>query len=535
LSITHTASVVLDHIAFDWPDGTPVFRHLSAAFSTGRTGLIGPNGTGKSTLLKLIAGELVPASGSITATGTIGYLPQQLTLHTADTVADLLGVRERLDAFRAIESGDADPRHFDTLMDDWGIEDRIRAELEDFGLNTLDPDRPVSTLSGGETVLTAFAGLRLARNEVVLLDEPTNNLDRDARHQLYEAVATWRGTLIVVSHDVALLDLMDDTAELRAGCLSIFGGPYTAYRKHLKREQTAAEQALRTAEQKLKTEERQRIEAQTKLARRQRYARTDFENKRKPKVVMKQRKTEAQVSAGKLRGELDEKVATAREAVAERAGRVRHDRIISIDLPDPDVPPSRRLAELRDQERTIVIQGPERVALTGRNGIGKTRLLETITRDRPWPEGRAHALAQTDRIGYLPQRLDHLDEEASILDMVRKAAPHTLLNTIRANLDRLLFRTDTVDRRIGDLSGGERFRVALAMVLLTDPPNQLLILDEPTNSLDLDSIDELVDALDAYHGGLIIVSHDDAFLDRIGIDVWIELTAEGLSQTMKEN
>src|SRR5699024_3658528 len=121
----------------------------------------------------------------------------------------------------------------------------------------------------------------------------------------------------------------------------------------------------------------------------------------------------------------------------------------------------------------------------------------------------------TSRIGYLPQRLDHLDEEASILDMVRKAAPHTPLNTVRANLARFLFRTETVDRKVGDLSGGERFRVALAIVLLTDPPNQLLVLDEPTNSLDLDSIDELVAALDAYHGGLIVVSHDDAFLDRI--------------------
>ena len=535
MSITHTASVVLDQITFDWPDGTVVFHHLSAAFSTGRTGLIGPNGTGKSTLLKLIASELVPTSGSITTTGTIGYLPQQLTLRTADTVADLLGAREQLDAFRAIESGDADPRHFAALMDDWGIEDRIRAELEASGLNALDPDRRVSTLSGGETVLTAMAGLRLARNEIVLLDEPTNNLDRDARNQLYEALATWRGTLIVVSHDVALLDLMDTTAELRAGHLSIFGGSYTAYQKRLDQEQTAAERALRTAEQKLKTEERQRIEAQTKLARRQRYAHTDFENKRKPKVIMKQRKTEAQVSAGKLRGELHEKVDTARETVAERARQVRRGRTISIDLPDPDVPPSRRLAELRDHERTIVLQGPERVALTGRNGIGKTRLLETITSDRPWPEGQAQAQAQTSRIGYLPQRLDHLDEEASILDMVRKAAPHTPLNTIRANLARFLFRTETVDRKVGDLSGGERFRVALAIVLLTDPPNQLLVLDEPTNSLDLDSIDELVAALDAYHGGLIVVSHDDAFLDRIGIDVWIDLTAEGLSQTMKEN
>ncbi|MDR2280074.1 MAG: ATP-binding cassette domain-containing protein, partial [Gordonia sp. (in: high G+C Gram-positive bacteria)] len=151
---------------------------MSATFGTGRTGLIGPNGAGKSTLLKLIADNLTPASGSIAATGTVGYLPQQLTLGTDDTVADLLGARGRLDAFRAIASGDADPRHFRALEDDWEIENHIAAELERLGLRALDPDRPVSTLSGGETVLTALAGLRLAGDEIVLLDEPTNNLDR---------------------------------------------------------------------------------------------------------------------------------------------------------------------------------------------------------------------------------------------------------------------------------------------------------------------------------------------------------------------
>ncbi|UUE19308.1 ABC-F family ATP-binding cassette domain-containing protein [Microbacterium sp. J1-1] len=530
MSITQNPSVVLSGLSFTWPDGTNVLDSITAAFSNGRTGLLGTNGTGKTTLLRLIAGDMMPTTGTITVTGHVGYLPQHLVLQTTSTVADLLGIRGQLDALRAIESGDADPRHFDALGDAWDVDARARASLDGIGLSNLSFDREVGTLSGGETILTALAGLRLSEDEIVLLDEPTNNLDRQARHDLYDAIREWRGALVVVSHDVTLLDLMDNTAELRTGSLTVFGGNYSAFRQYMEQEQAAAEQALRTAEQKVKTEERQRIDAQTKLARRQRYARTDFENKRKPKMIMNQRKTEAQVSAGKLRGELDEKVDAARREAEQHAERVRRDTRIRIDLPDPHVPAGRRLAELRDgRGRPVVVQGPERIALTGRNGVGKTRLLRSLIYPHDAIDDGVQAVQYTDRIGYLPQRLDHLDDERSILDTVRAAAPQTPPGDLRANLARFLFRSDTAHRRVGDLSGGERFRVALATLLLAEPPNQLLVLDEPTNNLDLRSIDELVSALETYRGGLIVVSHDDAFLARLHIDTWISLDENGLT------
>ncbi|MBP8921867.1 MAG: ABC-F family ATP-binding cassette domain-containing protein, partial [Micropruina sp.] len=312
--MSHTLApvVTLTGVSFAWPDGTPALHDITATFNAGRTGLIGDNGSGKTTLLRLIAAELMPASGSVVTAGRVGRLSQRLTLATAATVADLLGIRAQWEALRAIESGDADPAHFDTLGDAWDVESRGRAALARTGLPDLGLDRRMTTLSGGEAMLVALAGLLLAGDEIVLLDEPTNNLDRSSRWQLYDAIAGWPGTLIVVSHDVELLNLMDETAELHDGRLTVFGGPFDDYREYLAREQAAAEQALRTAEQTLRTERRQRVAAQTTLARRQRYARTDFENKRKPKIIMNQRKTEAQVSAGKLRGELDARVEAAR-------------------------------------------------------------------------------------------------------------------------------------------------------------------------------------------------------------------------------
>lgn len=503
--------VVCDDLTFSWPDGSPVLTGVTASFTEGRTGLTGANGTGKSTLLRLIAGDLMPDSGHVSVTGTasVGYLPQRLTLQTTGTVADLLGIGGKLDALHSIEAGSTDPEDFETIGADWDVAEHARADLDGAGLTDIDLERSVGTLSGGETVLAALVGLRGAGHEVVLLDEPTNNLDRPTRGHLYRMVADWPGTLIVVSHDVELLDLMDMTAELHGSSLTVFGGNYSAYREHLEREQQAAEQALRTAEQDLRTEKRQRVEAQTKLARRQSYARKDFANKRRPKMIMNNRKQEAQVSAGKLRTELDGKVDTAQAQVNERATQVRDDDQVRITLPDPDVPAGRVIAELPLAGRTHVLQGPERIAITGPNGSGKTLLLEDLLTGR-------RGVLHTDRVGYLPQRSDHLDEDAAIIDHVRDATPEADPQQVRADLARFLFTGDTVNRRVGDLSGGERFRVALARLLLASPPNQLLILDEPTNNLDLATIDALVDAVASYRGALIVVSHDEVLLERLG-------------------
>lgn len=525
----NTPTITFTAASFAWPDGTPVLNRTTAVFGAGRTGLIGDNGSGKTTVLRLITGELRPSSGSITTRSTVGYLPQHLTLATDATVAELLGVRRELDALRSIESGNADPALFEIVDDAWDIEARSTAMLDSLHLGDVGLDRRVGTLSGGETMLIALAGLQLSRTPIVLLDEPTNNLDHGARDRIHSAIAAWPGALVVVSHDPELLDLMDDTAELREGVLTVFGGGFSDFSAALAQEQSAARQALRTAEQTLRQEQRQRREAETKLARRQRYANTDYANKRKPKIIMNTRRFEAEVSAGRLRDNLDERVESAQTQVAEQEARVRVDERVRIDLPDPGVSAQRRLAELvgvqgAGSDGVHVIAGPERVALTGPNGVGKTLLLETLFCDELRYQRSTHATPLTDRIGYLPQRLDGLDDSASALENVRVAATKSPPGAVRAQLARFLLRGDAVDRPVAALSGGERFRVALARLLLADPPHQLLVLDEPTNNLDLRTNQALVDALASYQGGLLVVSHDRRFLNQLGIHTWLSLT-----------
>ena len=556
------ASVTLDRLTFTWPDGTAALDSVSGSFGSGRTGLVGRNGAGKSTLLRLIAGELSPTSGFLTTTGEVAYLPQQLTLDVDRRVAELLGVADALDAVRAIGAGDVDQAHFDAVGDDWDIEARAEMSLAEAGLAPDFLDRRIGELSGGEAVLVAIAGIRLRKAPITLLDEPTNNLDRAARAALATLVRSWKGTLIVVSHDLSLLELMDDTAELYAQTLSVFGGPYSEWRAWLDAEQEAARQAEVTAKQEFRKEKRQRIEAEVKLAHRARTAKKAELEKRVPKIVAHGRKMAAEVSAGRLRTEVGAKEDAARAALDEAGRRLRSDASMKIELPDPEVSRSRRIASIGDGERSWIIQGPERVALIGRNGVGKTTLLERLVADAAGgvhnsaqmppigPDDRREgaaadsmlnteqlalgperpgliATALTDRIGYLPQRVDGLDEHRSVFENIADAAPQVPEKELRNRLARFLIRGAMAERPVAALSGGERFRVALAKLLLADPAPHLVVLDEPTNNLDIDTVDQLVEALRAYRGAVLVVSHDDAFLARLDLGLVLEIEPDG--------
>ncbi|MCQ9130732.1 ABC-F family ATP-binding cassette domain-containing protein [Streptomyces hilarionis] len=532
-------SITCTSLAFSWPDGTPVFEGLDVAFGPGRTGLVGVNGSGKSTLLKLVAAELTPADGTIRVAGEIGYLPQNVTLDTALRVDVALGIAARRAALHAIEAGDASEEHFETIGDDWDVEERALATLGELGLGHIDLDRTVGEVSGGESVLLRLAALLLGRPDVLLLDEPTNNLDLHARRRLYAAVAAWPGVLVVVSHDRELLDLVDQIADLRSGEVTWYGGNFSAYEEALATEQEAAERMVRVAEADLRKQKRELADAQVKLARRRRYGQKMYEQKREPKIVMGARKRAAQESAGKHRIMHEEKLAEAKERLDDAAEAVRDDDEIRVDLPHTAVPPGREVLTLMDLrlaygarvEGGFDLRGPERIALVGRNGAGKTTLLRTIAGELAPESGEAHARVP---LRFLPQRLDVLDGELTVAENVARFAPGATNNRVRARLARFLFRGARADQKAATLSGGERFRATLAALMLAEPAPQLLMLDEPTNNLDMASVRQLTTALESYEGALIVASHDLPFLRSIGITRWLLLDGELRDTTAEE-
>ncbi|MFJ9667893.1 ABC-F family ATP-binding cassette domain-containing protein [Streptomyces sp. NPDC101219] len=534
-----SSSLTVTSLSFTWPDGTPVFDGLDVAFGPGRTGLVGVNGSGKSTLLRLIAGELTPADGTIRIAGEVGHLPQNVTLDTALRVDEALGIAARRAALHAIEAGDTAEEHFETVGDDWDVEERALATLGELGLGHIGLDRTVGEVSGGESVLLRLAALLLRRPDVLLLDEPTNNLDLYARARLYEAVRNWSGVMVLVSHDRELLEHVDQIADLRSGRITWYGGNHSAYQEALAVEQEAAERTVRNAESDVRKQKRELADAQVKLTRRKRYGQKMWDSKREPKIVMGARKRAAQESAGKHRILHEERLAEARERLDAAAEAVRDDDEIRVDLPYTAVPPGRTVLTLRDLELAhgsrvkgeVQLRGPERVALIGRNGAGKTTLLRTIAGELEPVAGETAAHVP---LRFLPQRLDVLDDGLTVAQNVARFAPEATDNRIRARLARFLFRGGRADRKAATLSGGERFRAALAALMLAEPAPQLLMLDEPTNNLDLASVRQLTTALESYEGALIVASHDLRFLESAGITRWMLMEGGELREITPE-
>jgi len=333
------SSIVCTDLSFSWPDGTPVLTGLTFSLGPGRTGLVAPNGAGKSTLLRLLAGELVPRSGSVAVDGVLGYLPQTLPFAPGLTVADALEIAPVVRALAAIESGDASEEHFAAVGADWDIEERARAVLDRLGLGDVALTRPLATLSGGQVVSLGLAAQLLKRPNVLLLDEPTNNLDRSARDRIAGVLDDWPGSLLLAGHDRELLDRMDRIAELEPDGISFHGGNFSSYESARAAAREVATRNLRGAEQDLLRQKREQQQARERAARRASVGARS--NQDLPRIVRGKLQRRAQESAGKSDDVHGRRVGAALARVAEADQALRGDPVLALSLPDTTVPAGR--------------------------------------------------------------------------------------------------------------------------------------------------------------------------------------------------
>nr|WP_166945095.1 ABC-F family ATP-binding cassette domain-containing protein [Sphingopyxis panaciterrae] len=517
-------SITISHLSWSTPDGHAVLSDLDLQLQPERTGIVGRNGVGKSTLLRLLTGELAPSAGHIAIDGSIAMLRQTVQVDAGERVADLFGARAALALLRKAEAGAASA---DEIAEaDWTLDARIDEALAKVGL-PVPVDTSLAALSGGQRTRAALAGAMFAAPDFLLLDEPTNNLDRDGRQAVRDLIAGWRGGAVVVSHDRELLEEMDAIVELTSLGAARYGGGWSAYRARKDVEAAAAEAQLAGAEKRADAVQRQAQAATERQDRRDSGGRRKAARGDMPKILLgaqKRRAEETRAAGSRLaerqRGEAEDQLSAAR-------AKIEVVDPLSVGLPSTGLPSSRTVLALDHvttgyvagqpiiRNLSLSMMGPERVAITGPNGAGKSTLLALIAGTlAPW-EGTVRVPVA---FALFDQRVGLLDASRSIADNFLTLNPGTTNNACRAALARFRFRADAADRIVGTLSGGQMLRAGLACVLGAPMPPQLLILDEPANHLDVDSLTAVETGLAAYDGALLVVSHDAAFLDAIGIE-----------------
>jgi ATPase subunit of ABC transporter with duplicated ATPase domains len=518
-----SAFITLDNAAARTPDGRPLFDNLTLAFGRERTGLVGRNGVGKTTLLRLLAGEGEPASGTVTRRGTVGVLRQTLQQPPGARLADVLGAAEGLALIERVTAGEGSDEDFAAA--DWALPAAVDDALMIVGLEGLDPRRAADTLSGGQLTRAALAALLVARPDVILLDEPTNNLDAEARALVADFLRAWKGGAVVVSHDRALLREMDRIVELSSLGASVYGGNWDLYVERRDAERAAAERGLETAARDARRVERDAQTARERQARRDAAGRKFAARGSEPRILLGAMAERAENSGARGDRLAERQREAAGEALVAARARVERARALGFDLSPSGLAAGRTVLAFEEvgflypggpsvlKNLSLRITGPERVSVVGPNGAGKTTFIALAA-------GLLSPTAGCVRLGVravlLDQRMAVLRDDETILAAYLRLNPEATMNDAHAALARFLFRNSAAHQAVGSLSGGERLRAALACVVSGREPPQLLILDEPTNHLDLESIESVEAALSGYDGALLVVSHDADFLQAIG-------------------
>ncbi|HYH79887.1 MAG TPA: ABC-F family ATP-binding cassette domain-containing protein [Longimicrobium sp.] len=530
-TVLHEFRIAADRLGYALADGRTLFTDVTLGFGRERTGLVGPNGAGKTTLVRLLAGELNALHGSVQRRGTVAYLPQDFAIGGDRTLAAVLGIDARLAALDRVYAGTPEPGDIDAVGDDWDLRERAEAALARFGVGHLPLDRPAAGVSGGEGTRVALAGLTLRQPDFLLLDEPTNNLDAAGRDALYELVRGWAGGLLVVSHDRTLLRLLDRIVELTPAGVRVYGGNYDAYHAQKTAEEDAAARELSSAEAGLRAARRDAQRMRERQERRESRGKADAAKGGMPKILLGMQRERSQGTTGRLRDTGERVVAEGRARFDAARARVEERGRIALDLPSTGLAAGKTVVEL---DRVAVLRpgaaraapdgvslrvvGPERVAIAGPNGSGKTSLLNVIEGSLAPTSGSVRRGLGGDDVAFFDQHARRLRPGASVLECYRERNPDIGETQARHALARFLFEGDGVHQPTETLSGGQRLRAALACTLNGWRPPRLLLLDEPTNHLDLDSLAALEDVLNGYDGALIVVSHDRAFLEAIGVE-----------------
>lgn len=548
--------ISIQQISYIHPDKEVLFSDFNFAISKGqKLGLVGNNGCGKSTLLQIIAGQLSPSSGVIVRPDDIYYIPQHFGQYDSLTIAQALRIDRKQQALQAILAGDASTENFNQLDDDWNIEERSIAALDSWGLGQFPLSYPMHLLSGGEKTRVFLAGMDIHNPSVILMDEPTNHLDSSGRQRLYDWVEKCHSTLLVVSHDRTLLNLLPEICELEKHQLTYYGGNYEFYKEQKTLMREALQQRIEEKEKALRIA--RKVARETAERRDKQNVRGEKANIKRgvPRIVLNALQGKSEKSTGKLNSVHQEKADKLTEERNQLRGSLSPTAALKTDFNGSSLHTGKTLITAKDINfgyhsapndsdsqsdnepsennlpEQLLWQTPvsfqlksgDRLRIEGTNGSGKTTLLKIIT-GQLQPQTGTLTRADFSYV-YLNQEYSIIDDRNSVLEQVYAFNNRNLPeHEIKIILNRYLFPASEWDKSCRKLSGGEKMRLAFCCLMISNNTPDMFILDEPTNNLDIQSIDIITATIRNYTGTVIAISHDNYFIREIGIEQRIVLS-----------
>ena len=525
-------SIIIKDLSYTHTDKEVLFSNLNLIINAGeKTALTGNNGCGKSTLMRILAGEVSPGAGSVHCSGHLYYVPQHFGQYDGRTVAQVLGIDRKLTALCAILNGDAAEEHFARLDDDWNIEERTQAVLHAWHLNGISLLRPLEGLSGGEKTRLFLAGMELKEPDTLLLDEPTNHLDTAGRKRLYDFVHRTSATVLVISHDRTLLNLLPAICGLSRNGLACYGGNYDFYKEQKEGHRNGLQQQLEEKEKALRLARKTAREMEERKARQNTRGEKASIKKGIPRILLGGLKNHAENSSSKLSNVHAEKTDKIQQEITNLKGSLPQTNKLKTDFNASALHIGKILVTAQNINfhypdsntnlwtvpLSFQLRSGNRFCIKGDNGSGKTTLLRLITGELT-PTGGTIERADFTYV-YLDQEYSLIQNEYTVSEQAEAFnLRHLPEHEIKTVLNRYLFPQDVWNKPCGKLSGGEKMRLAFCCLMIADNTPDLFILDEPTNNLDIESIEIITATIRNYQGTVLAVSHDRDFLKETGIE-----------------
>lgn len=520
-------SIIISDLAYHYPNQNNLFDSVSFSVEKqNKVSIIGNNGVGKSTLLKLIAGMLKQSEGSITCAFAPYYIPQHTGLLN-QTVAEALNVSNKLKALDAIAKGSVAQTDYDTLADDWSIESRCEAALHYWQLSHIKLSDRADDLSGGEKTKLFLAGLLIHTPGIILLDEPSNHLDAASRELLYQFIRQTPATFIIVSHDRTLLDQLETTFELSEHGIRLYGGNYSFYAGQKEIEEKALDDDIHSEEKAMRQARKKAQEVRERQEKR--LSKGQKSKTEVPRIFRKTLTNSSENTAARLNDKHQEIIQSSRNKLTGLRLQKRAFKELKINFDHAKLPAGKLLIEadrinytypegkpLWNTPIDFKLYSHNRIRIGGNNGSGKTTLIKLLAGLLPLQSGN---IKQTNlNLIYLDQNYTGVDVDSSIEELAERYNINNLPgHEIKIRLDRFLFPASTWSKNCKQLSGGEKMRLYLCCLMINNQTPDLIVLDEPTNNLDIANMQILTQTIANYRGSLLVVSHDKYFIHEIGI------------------